>query len=91
MPKSESQRPLASTTDDADKVKGLRCLMSTPAIKDGYIYGLDRDGELLCCKLDTGEQLWMSLEHQGGKKKQFGSAFITPHKNNFSSSPTRAT
>ena len=57
--------------------------MSTPAIKDGYIYGFDRDGQLLCSKLDTGEQLWESLEHQGGKKKQFGSAFITPHKDRF--------
>ncbi len=86
--KLDSKEPKASVlwrgkTDDAEKVKGLRCLMSTPAIKDGYIYGFDRDGQLLCCKLDTGEQLWESLEHQGGKKKQFGSAFITPHKDRF--------
>ena len=50
-------------------MKGLRCLIGTPAIKDGHIYGIDRYGEIRCCKLDTGEQLWESLEHQGGKNE----------------------
>ena len=53
-------------------------LMSTPVIKDGHIYGICRSGELRCCKLDTGEQLWESLEHQGGKKAQFGSSVYRP-------------
>jgi outer membrane protein assembly factor BamB len=70
-------------SDDFRKVKGLRCLINTPAIKDGHIYGICRSGELRCCKLDTGEELWESLEHQGGQEKQFGTAFIIPHKDRF--------
>jgi outer membrane protein assembly factor BamB len=71
------------TTDDANKVKGLRCLIGTPAIKDGHIYGIDRTGELICCELRTGKELWKSLEHQGGKPKMFATAFIIPHKDHF--------
>ena len=70
-------------TDDSNKVKGLHYLISTPAIKDGHIYGIDRSGELRCCKLDTGEELWNTLEHQGGKPTQFGTTFIIPHKDYF--------
>jgi len=86
--KLDAKEPKASVlwrgkTDDVAKVKGLRCLINTPAIKDGHIYGLCRSGELRCCKLDTGEELWESLEHQDGKAKQFGAAFIIPHKDRF--------
>jgi outer membrane protein assembly factor BamB len=70
-------------TDDPNKVDGLCALINTPSIKDGHIYGLSRSGELRCYKLDTGEQLWETLEHQGGKKLQFGAAFIVPHKDRF--------
>lgn len=83
--KLDPKEPKASVlwrgpTDDANKVKGLRCLISTPAIKDGHIYGIDRSGELRCCELKTGKELWESLEHQGGKPTHFGTSFIIPHK-----------
>jgi outer membrane protein assembly factor BamB len=86
--KLDSKEPKASVlwrgaTDDANKVKGLRCLIGTPAIKDGYIYGIDRNGELRCCDLNTGKERWESLEHQGGKPAQFGTSFIIPHKDRF--------
>lgn len=86
--KLDTAEPKASVywrakTDDQDKVKGLRCLMSTPMIKDGHIYGICRDGELRCCKLDDGEQLWETFDHLDGSKKLFGTAFITPHKDRF--------
>ena len=70
-------------TDDFMKVEGLRSLIGTPVIKDGHVYGICRNGEMRCHKLDTGEELWESLEHQGGKPKQFGAAFIIPHKDRF--------
>jgi outer membrane protein assembly factor BamB len=94
--KLDSKEPKATVlwrgkTDDFKKVEGLRCLMNTPVIKDGHVYGICRSGELRCCKLDTGEELWESLEHQGGKQTQFGTAFIIPHKDRFSSSRTPAT
>jgi hypothetical protein len=86
--KLDTKEPKASVywrgkTDDPNKVDGLCALINTPAIKDGHIYGLSRSGELRCYKLDTGEQLWESLEHQDGKKLQFGAAFIVPHKDQF--------
>src|SRR5262245_5281084 len=86
--KLDTKEPKASVlwrgkTDDPNKVDGLCALINTPAIKDGHIYGLSRSGELRCYKLDTGEQVWESLEHQGGKKAQFGAAFIVPYKDRF--------
>jgi outer membrane protein assembly factor BamB len=67
-------------SDEYMKVDGLRSLMSTPIIKDGHVYGICRDGELRCQKLDTGEELWNTMEHQGGKKTTFGTSFMIPHK-----------
>jgi outer membrane protein assembly factor BamB len=86
--KLDAKEPKASVlwrgaNDDYMKVKGLRCLMSTPVIKDGHIYGICRNGEMRCQKLDNGEELWESMEYQGGEKKQFGTAFLTPHKDRF--------
>ena len=86
--KLDAKEPKASVlwrgaTDDFSKVKGLRCLMSTPAIKDGHIYGIDRSGELRCCELNTGKELWVSLEHQVGKPTTYGTAFLIPQKDRF--------
>ncbi|NUQ62959.1 MAG: PQQ-like beta-propeller repeat protein [Pirellulales bacterium] len=38
--------------------KALHCLISTPMIDAGHIYGADGRGILRCLRLDTGEQLW---------------------------------
>jgi outer membrane protein assembly factor BamB len=83
--KLDPKEPKASVlwrppTDDANKVKGLRCLISTPAIKGGHIYGVGRSGELRCLELATGKEIWESLEHQDGKPKQFGTTFLIPHR-----------
>jgi len=86
--KLDAKEPKASVlwrgkTDDFSKVTGLRSLMSTPFIKDGHIYGFCRSGEMRCCELQTGKELWESLAHQGDKKLQFGNVFITPHNDRF--------
>jgi outer membrane protein assembly factor BamB len=70
-------------TDDFRKVDGITSLMSTPAIKDGHIYGICREGELMCCKLDTGEKVWVSKEVQQGKGKMFGTTFLVQNENRF--------
>lgn len=36
----------------------LHCLISTPRIRDGYIYGANGEGVLRCLDLETGEQMW---------------------------------
>ena len=86
--KLDSKDPKASVLwrgqpDDFRKVKGLRCLMNTPAVKDGHVYGIDRSGELMCCELATGKEVWQTLDHQGGKPTQFGTSFIIPHRDRY--------
>ncbi|MHC5082440.1 MAG: outer membrane protein assembly factor BamB family protein [Planctomycetota bacterium] len=40
----------------------LHCIISTPFIQDGSIYGVDSYGELRCLDLHTGNRVWESLE-----------------------------
>jgi outer membrane protein assembly factor BamB len=62
---------------------GLHSLMSTPVIKDGYIYGVCANGELRCCDVKTGDQLWETYALVGGKKADCGTAFIVPQGDRF--------
>ena len=36
----------------------LHCCISTPLIKEGYIYGIDSYGEFRCLELSTGDRIW---------------------------------
>ncbi len=36
----------------------LHCMISTPLIRDGYIYGVDSHGELRCLDAATGKRIW---------------------------------
>ena len=36
----------------------LHSMISTPILKDGYIYGVDSYGEFRCLEADTGDRLW---------------------------------
>lgn len=44
------------------KTDALHCLISTPVIKDGYIYGVDSYGQLRCLVEATGDRVWESME-----------------------------
>jgi outer membrane protein assembly factor BamB len=55
---------------------GLHCVLSTPVIKDGYIYGVCSYGQLRCLKADTGERVWESLKATGGDTERWANAFI---------------
>lgn len=48
----------------------LQCLISTPYMKDGYVYGVDSYGELRCLEGDTGDRVWEELP-RGGKVRWF--------------------
>jgi outer membrane protein assembly factor BamB len=61
-----------------EDTEALHCVMSTPFIKDGHIYGVDSYGELRCLKLDTGERLWSTFAPVTGKSTRWGNAFLTP-------------
>jgi outer membrane protein assembly factor BamB len=62
---------------------GLHSLMSSPVIKDGYIYGVCANGELRCCDMKTGDQLWETYALVGGKKADCGTAFLVPQGDRF--------
>ena len=40
----------------------IQSIISTPYIKDDYVYGVDSYGELRCLDLKTGDRVWESLE-----------------------------
>jgi len=48
-----------------DATDNLHSIMSTPYIRDGYIYGVCSYGELRCLKLDDGQRVWQDLRATG--------------------------
>jgi len=60
------------------KTDALHILFSTPAIRDGFIYGVDAYGELRCLNLKTGDRLWETFDattYDAGQQK-WASAFL---------------
>lgn len=60
----------------------LHCVMSTPYIKDGYIYGVCSYGQLRCIRLDNGERVWEDLRSTGSAKQpteRWANAFLVQH------------
>ena len=55
-------------SDSVAKPDKLHSIMSSPIIKDGFIYGICTFGDLRCLKADTGEQLWSTFQATTGKK-----------------------
>jgi outer membrane protein assembly factor BamB len=46
---------------DEQHTDSLHSLISTPYLKDNYIYGVDSHGELRCLEGDTGDRVWEEL------------------------------
>jgi outer membrane protein assembly factor BamB len=61
------------------KTDGLHAVMCTPAIKDGYIYGVCSYGQLRCLRVSSGERVWEDLKAAAGKQERWGNAFIIPN------------
>lgn len=40
------------------RTKALHCMISTPVMKGGYVYGVDSYGELRCLEAATGQRVW---------------------------------
>src|SRR5437016_5801783 len=81
--KSEGARP--EVIWHGNKKLGFSSVFSTPFVEGGYIYGSggDPDGELYCVKADTGERVWATLEHLGGKKARSADVFIIKNGDRF--------
>ena len=57
--------------------------MSTPYIKDGYIYGADSYGEFRCLDMKTGKRIWETYKPTTGKSTRWGNVFIVPQGDRF--------
>jgi outer membrane protein assembly factor BamB len=62
---------------------GLHTVMCTPALKDGFIYGMCGQGELRCLDVATGDRKWETFDLFGGKKAPLAHAFIIEHADRF--------
>lgn len=40
----------------------LHCMISTPYVSDGHVYGVDSYGQFRCLELATGDRLWENAE-----------------------------
>lgn len=54
----------------------LYALMCTPFVRDGHVYGVSRDGALMCLKADDGTVVWQSYEATTGEPIRWGNAFL---------------
>jgi outer membrane protein assembly factor BamB len=70
-------------SDRMDKTEGLHCVMATPVVKDGYIYGTCALGELRCLEAKTGKRLWQTYDLTGGERSFCGTAFLVPQGDRF--------
>jgi outer membrane protein assembly factor BamB len=85
MLKLDRDRPAAATlwqgkshVEMPDQTDGLHCVMSTPVVKDGYIYGVCSYGELRCLDARTGERIWSTRKPTGDAEVRWANAFLTP-------------
>jgi outer membrane protein assembly factor BamB len=70
-------------SEQPDETDGLHSIMPTPAIKDGYIYGVCSYGELRCLNEDTGKRLWETHRATVGKSLRWGNAFLVEQGDRF--------
>jgi outer membrane protein assembly factor BamB len=70
-------------SDNEVKTDGLHCVMGTPVMEDGYIYGVCSYGQLRCLKLDTAERLWETFTPVRGKATRWGTSFIVKNGNRY--------
>jgi outer membrane protein assembly factor BamB len=59
----------------------LHSIMSTPFIRDGYIYGVCSYGELRCLDLKDGRRVWSDRKATGSEKEptRWANAFLVPN------------
>jgi outer membrane protein assembly factor BamB len=77
-PKAEVLWKSKSKSEQSDKTDALHSIISTPVLKDGYVYGVCSYGELRCLKADTGERLWSTLKAttKDDKPARWANAFL---------------
>jgi outer membrane protein assembly factor BamB len=81
----DPDRPAASVLwkgkgkgEKPNQTDGLHSIISTPFIKDGYIYGVCSYGELRCLEANTGKRKWATFQATTGDEARWGNAFLVP-------------
>jgi hypothetical protein len=75
--KLAADRPAAEVIWHGQKGIGIAPTTSTPFLEDGYLYGVDREGELRCVELATGRQLWTTYAATTtGRRTDNATAFL---------------
>ncbi len=59
-----------------EDTEGLHCVMSTPFIKGGHIYGVCSYGELRCIDLKTGKRVWSTQAATTKEPVRWAHAFL---------------
>jgi outer membrane protein assembly factor BamB len=72
-----------SNSEQPDRTEGLHSIMTTPFIKDGYIYGVCSYGELRCLKEETGTRIWSTHKATTGASVRWGNAFLVEQGDRF--------
>ena len=89
MMRLDPQRPVATKVWQSQKASekdtdALHCVLSTPFLEGGYIYGVCSYGQLRCLKAETGERVWETFAATtGGQPVRLGNAFLVKHRDRF--------
>ena len=89
MLKLDAKEPAATVlwkgkSHSETRTDGLHSIISTPFIKDGYIYGVCSYGQLRCLKEATGERVWQTLAATtDGEPIRWANAFLVPQGDRF--------
>ncbi len=67
----------------SSRTAALHSIISTPFLKDGYLYGVCSYGQLRCLKADTGERLWETFKATGDKEERWANAFLIAQADRF--------
>ena len=91
MLRLDAEKPAATvvwrgTSNNERNTDKLHCLMSTPFLEDGYIYGVCSYGQFRCLRADTGDRIWETLVPTGAEGEKFArwcNAFIVKNGDRF--------
>jgi outer membrane protein assembly factor BamB len=80
--KLAADKPAATEVWRGKKDTAVYPINLTPFVEGGTIYGVNRSGEFMAVKLETGERLWETTEPvsgKGSKPQGTGTAFVVKH------------
>jgi outer membrane protein assembly factor BamB len=75
----------SSRSEQAKDTDKLHCVMSSPFIEDGHIYGVCSYGQLRCLRLEDGKRVWQDVTATGCEKglERWANAFLVKQGDRF--------